>query len=121
MRTNIKTTNLTLTPEISDYLVKRLSALDKFSDTSDDTALADVEIGKTTEHHREGPIHRAEINLQIKGQMYRAVAERETLFEAIDKAKDEIQEELRRTKSKRLQFIRRGGARLKDMLRGFRK
>jgi len=120
MHTNIKTTNIDLTPEISDYVEKRLQALDTFIDTDDTTAMCDVEIGKTTMHHKAGNIFRAEINVHTKGDHFRAVREEETLYAAIDTAKDEMARWLRRHKQKRFRLIKKGGARLKDLMRRFR-
>lgn len=117
IRKNIKTTNIELTPEISDYLDKRLQAVEKLIDPEDTSAMFDVEIGKTTEHHQSGNIFRAEINLHIAGKQMRASAEEETLFNAIDKAEKEMVKELRRYKGKRLRFIRKGGAKLKNLIR----
>src|SRR3990167_10028363 len=52
MRLNVKTTNIQMTPAISGYLDKRLSAFDKFISPNDQSVKCDVEIGKTTRHHR---------------------------------------------------------------------
>ena len=118
MRTNIKATNFELNDSIRDYLDKRLSALNKFIDDVDDSAMCYVEVGKTTEHHRSGDIFRAEINLHIGGSVYRGEHECTDLYSAIDKVKDEVVIELKKSKIKRSSFMRRGGRRLKEMMKG---
>jgi ribosome-associated translation inhibitor RaiA len=47
--------------------------------------------------------------------------EREDLYAAIDGMKDELIETLRSKKHKRIDFIRKSGLKLKNLLRGFRK
>lgn len=121
MRINIKATNLELTSAISDYLRKRVDALDKFVDKNDESAMADVEVGKSTKHHQSGDIFRAEINLHVSGKNLRAVAEKDNLYAAIDQAKDEMVREITSHKAKQRTLLRRGGAKIKDFIRGFYK
>ena len=123
-RTNIviriKSTNLELTPAIEDYTRTKIDMLQKFLKYyagQSGELIFDVEIGKTTEHHRKGDIFRAEINFTAGNTLLRAVAEEADLYAAIDKTKDEMQRELRRNKNKALVAIRKGGAQLKKLLR----
>lgn len=115
---NLKATNMTLTPAITDYLDKRLSALDKFIDNPDSVAL-DVEVGKTTNHHKSGEIFRAELNFHSGKAHMRAVAEKEDLYAAIDEVKDELVRELTQYKSKKRDLVRRGALRVKHFIQGF--
>ena len=90
LKTNIKTTNITLTPAISDYLAKKLEVLEKYPQVSKHEVVAQVEVGKITEHHRSGDIFRAEIHLVGSGLDFYAVSEESDLYAAIDLVKDEI-------------------------------
>ncbi|MCH7530038.1 ribosome-associated translation inhibitor RaiA [Patescibacteria group bacterium] len=117
MHINIKATHITLTPEASEYLDKRLASLEKLVDPNDTSAMADVEVGKTTMHHQSGDVFRAEINIRTAGKQFRAVAEEGTLYSAIDKARDEILREMRRNKQKRLHLLKRSGAKVKEFTR----
>ena len=119
MRTNIKTTNITLTPEISDYLSKRLAGFEKVITHDSEVALVDVEIGRTTKH-QSGDIYRAEINIHIRHKSFRAVKETDDLYTSIDAAKDQMMEELRTNKEKRISLLRRGGTRVKALIKGLR-
>ncbi|MDO8492258.1 MAG: ribosome-associated translation inhibitor RaiA [bacterium] len=119
MTINIKGTAIVLTPEISNYLRKRLEAIEKFLPKEGDAFIADVELGKTTNHHQTGDIFRAEINVHIGGKAFRAVSEKQDLYSAIDDMKDQIGRELASFKGKRLSIIRRSGQRLKNLLRKF--
>ena len=102
---------------ISEYLDKRLLGVEKFLPEGDGF-VADVELGKTTNHHQAGDIFRAEINIHIGGKSFRAVSEQIDLYSAIDDMKAEITRELGSYKEKRLSLIRRGGQKLKNLLRG---
>lgn len=118
MNINIKTTNFTLTPDLKEYFDKKIEALDKVIDLNDSSATCQVELGRTTNHHKSGDIYRAEINIRKDGKHFRAVSEQATLMEAMDEVKDEILRELKSYKSKRTTLVRRGGAAIKMMIKG---
>lgn len=118
MKTTIKATNINLTDNINDYVDKRVSAIEKLIPDNDTSALCAVEVEKTTTHHKSGLIFRAELTLHISGENFRAEASKETLFDAIDHAKDEMVRELRRHKNKKIEKVRRGGAKLKGRIHG---
>ena len=118
MRTNIKVTNITLTPEISEYLEKRLGALEKLVRVKDESAMLDVEIGRTTKHHLSGDIFRAELTLNIGSKNFRASSETGDLYNSIDEAKDEMMDELRSNKERTIHLVRQGGQKIKAMVKG---
>ncbi len=117
MNTNIKTTNITLSASISEYTEKRLNKIAKFLD-DDPATQCDIELAKTTEHHKKGDIFKAEIHIVGSGKNLYATAEREDLYAAIDAVRDEILQELNARREKRISFVRRGGARVKAMVKG---
>ncbi|MES2087510.1 MAG: ribosome-associated translation inhibitor RaiA [Patescibacteria group bacterium] len=119
MKINLKGTGLEITPDVSDYLYKRLGAIEKFLPSEADGYIIDVELGKTTKHHQAGDIFRAEINIHIGGKAFRAVSEQEDLMTAIDDIKDEISRELSSHKGKKMSLVRRSGQRIKNMFRRF--
>lgn len=117
MNLNIKTTNISLRPETKEYLEKKLMMLGNVIDFNQDSVFAQVELGKTTQHHRQGDIFRAEINLKIAGHSFRAVSEKEDLYSAIDEMKDEIGREVKSGKQKSISLFRRGAQKMKKFLR----
>jgi putative sigma-54 modulation protein len=117
MKLNIKTTNISLSSAIQDYLEKKLMMLDKLVDFDNDNVLVQAELGKTTQHHRQGDIFRAEVNLRAEGHNYRAVSEKEDLYAAIDEVKDMLSQEIKSGKEKKQSVVRRGAHKIKDMLR----
>ena len=118
MNYNIKGTDITVTPEIREYLAKKLERFDKFMQAQD-AARADVELSYLV---GEAKVYRAEIMLYEPSlpTPLRAEAEGGVLYEAIDKAAGDIFTELTRGKKKQQHVFRRGAARIKDYIRGFR-
>ncbi|MBI5134159.1 MAG: ribosome-associated translation inhibitor RaiA [Candidatus Taylorbacteria bacterium] len=118
IKRTLKGTSIELTPAIEAAVEKAVKALDKYVDPTDTSALADIEVGKSTNHHRSGEIFRAEINFHSRIGSLRSEAEKEDLYAAIIAAKDEIVEALRSKKAKKIDFVRRSGLKLKNMLKG---
>ena len=116
MKINLKATGIELTPAISNYAEKKVSALERLLDNED--VVAQVEIGKITRHHKSGEVFKAEVHLIGAGLDLYALSEKEDLYAAIDSVKDDIVRELNKTKGKRFALMRRGGQRIKDMMRG---
>jgi|SRR3989344_1578335 len=121
MKISIKTTNITLTPDIKEYLDRKLESLKKFIDAADDTVAVDVELGKSSMHHQTGDVFRAEINVFEGKKSYRAVAEGNDLVSALDGMKDQILHSLRNDKTKKMTLIKKTGSRLKQFIRRFYK
>lgn len=117
MQTTYKGTNYELTGAIQAFAEKKLNALTKFTTDTDHIY---IELGRETEAHHNGRIWRAELNLDKEGTRFRSTATEESLENAIDRAIGDMARELRSAKTKRQGFIKRGGAAVKNMLRGFR-
>lgn len=115
MNINIKGTSITLTPDIRDYVMKKLESVNKFF-AHDSTAMCDIELAKST-GHQKGDIFKAEVHITAKGVDLYASAEESSLFQAIDVVKDEIIGETRSMKSKKLSLLKRSGGKIKDLLR----
>ena len=118
MNINIKTSTITLTPSISDYVEKRFQVAEKFL-ANDTTTKFDLELARTTNHHKHGDIFKAEAHIIAKGENIYASAEEEDLYAAIDKVRDEVMRKLKSLKDKRQSLMRRGGARVKNIIKGF--
>lgn len=119
MKHNIKTLDMVLTPAITSYLEKRIAHLDKFirSDMAE-SIMCYVEVGKTTKHHKNGDFFKTEITIHAAGKTFRAVAEESDLYASIDVATDEMMEELKSFKDKKVSLMRRSGAKLKFIIKG---
>ncbi len=117
MNINIKATAFSLTPAITDYTNKRIDKIERLLE-NDPSVQCDIELGKISSHHNKGDIFKAEIHIVGAGKNMYATAEKEDLYSAIDYVRDEILRELKSGKGKRISLIRRGGARVKNMVKG---
>ncbi len=117
MKINLKATGIELTPEITAYAEKKVSALAKYLRESE-SVIAQVEVGKSTQHHKSGPVFRAEVHLSGPGVDVYAAAEEADLNAAIDVVKDEIAHKLTHEKGKREALYRRGARAVKEMMKG---
>ena|SRR3990167_6281170 len=118
MKINIKATGIELTPAITDYINKKFSSIEKHIDKDHSDVLAQVEVGKSTEHHKSGKIFRAEIHLTGGGLDLYNVREEFDLYAAIDLVKDEMVASLTQTKDKSETLTRRGARIFKGLMKG---
>jgi putative sigma-54 modulation protein len=117
MNTNIKTTNISLTDAIAEYVQKRMEKIEKL--VGDDTSVqCDIELARTTAHHNKGDIFKAEIHIVGSGLNIYQSSEKEDLYAAIDEMRDGVLRELKSQRQKNTSRIRRGGAAVKNMMRG---
>lgn len=86
-----------LTDAIRDYAEEKIQTLEKFFDN---IIKAEIEVGLDSQHHNNGKIYYAEVNLSVPGKVIRVVKESEDLYKAIDKVKDHLKNELESAKEK---------------------
>ena len=113
---NIKATNIELTEELTSLVEQKLAPLEKFLPENETDIKCDVELEKVTEQ-QSGRIYRAEVNLFVKGHTYRAEATEDQMEKAVDSMRDEVKKEIRRSNRKRESLIKRGGRKIKEMMR----
>ena len=113
--THIKASNVELSDQLRGIVEQKLSGLEKFIGNETDVS-CDVELGKTTAS-QSGNIFRAEVNLYLKGKLYRAEATTDQLEKSIDEVPEELYRELERANDKSQTLMKKGGAMLKNMLR----
>ncbi|TAK57139.1 ribosome-associated translation inhibitor RaiA [Patescibacteria group bacterium] len=118
MQITIKATNIELTSAIRDYVNKRFNSVGKFVQKEGTEALCRVEVGKVTNRHKKGEVFSAEARIHVRGKELYVSSEKEDLYVAIDDVKDELIRELQSTKEKKMNMMRRGGAKIKNMLKG---
>lgn len=112
----VKATHIGLTPSIQEYVESRLQFINKFISSEDNISI-EVDLHKTTNHHKQGDIFRAEISSRYKGNYYRSVISAPDLYIAIDQAAEQFQKEFATKKSKRIALLRKGGAFIKKLMR----
>ena len=119
MKINIKATGIELTQAISNYVYKKISSIEKYLDKkSSPNIIAQVEVGRSTRHHKTGNIFRAEVHITGASLDLYAVSEMADLYAAIDVVKDEIVHNIVQLKGKRETLARRGAKMMKRMIKG---
>jgi len=112
---NYKATRVELNPEWQQLLEAKFVSLEKYF--GDETDLkCEVEFEKVAPHEH-GRVFRVEANLWLGGTLYRAEATEEQFEKAIDATRAELNKELRRAHKKHHSLIKRGGRKLKAMMR----
>lgn len=86
MKFSLKAKNLKLTDAIKAAVEKKLETLDKKATRFGESVTGEVEVGKTTKHHKKGEVYRAEIHVRLPGKLVYAEATHEDLYAAIGKA-----------------------------------
>jgi ribosomal subunit interface protein len=114
---NLKGSGVPVTDELRAYIERCLQHPDKFL-AGDSVARADVEVEHSSV--RDGAKYRAEFTVSTSRGLFRASEWGTTLHEALDLATGELTKELRRSKSKRIDVLRRSALKVKEYLRGWR-
>lgn len=118
MQIKIKVTNIELTDAIESYVEEKIKSIEKFAIAhEDESPLVQVEIGKSTNHHRSGEVFRAEANLTVRGKRFFAHSTKDDLYAAIDDLREELVRELTSHKGKERAMFRRGAAMVKNLIR----
>ena len=109
MQTSIKGTNIQILESTREYVDKKLvHAAEKLLVDGHGGVVLDIEVEKTTKHHKHGKIFRAEVNLQLGKNVLRAEALGETLNEAIDLVEGELTREIKKFKERRRSILLKG-------------
>lgn len=112
---NFKITQAEITDNLKDVTENKLRGLEKF--IGEAPAICDVEFERVTNHHQQGNIHRVEVNLEVNGKLFRSEATSDSFEKAIDEVRAELDEEMRRARGKEETMLKKGGRRLKELLR----
>ncbi|MBI4128993.1 MAG: ribosome-associated translation inhibitor RaiA [Parcubacteria group bacterium] len=96
----IRTLHVDLTEALRAYIEEKIGSLGKFLPERNTRSLAEVEVARTTRHHKHGKIFRASVLLAYNGKNIRAEENESDLYAAIDLVKDELQRELNTLKGK---------------------
>ncbi len=96
----IKATNLEMTDALRDYFTEKVEMLDKY--LGDIQVLhCDCEIEKSVGGQNKGEIFRAEVNIEVPGELLRVEKTETDMYKAIDKVKDHLELVIKRYKEKR--------------------
>src|SRR3989344_4791573 len=102
MQINVKARELDLTEPLKKYIDTRIGSLDKYLRRFNESLVrAEVEVARTTQHHRHGEVYYAEVNLTLPGKLLRATHEGGDIRECIDKVKKNLPRESDKNKKKK--------------------
>tara|TARA_B100000508_G_scaffold112391_1_gene90780 strand:+ start:1798 stop:2157 length:360 start_codon:yes stop_codon:yes gene_type:complete len=112
---NYKATNTELNQDLQNLLEAKFTSLEKYIGDETDVK-CEVEFVQTAPQ-QSGDIYKVEVNLWLKGTLYRAEATEDQFEKAVDEVRAELDKELRRANKKHHNLLRQGGRRLKEMMR----
>ncbi len=124
MKINLQGKNFELTDAIKDYILKRVTNLEKLLSTIEKEGgevLVNFEVGKSTKHHKSGIIFHADCLINIKGEEFYSGSDKEDIYQAIDEIKENLFSEIRKNKDYRQTLFKRGASSVKKMLKGLSK
>jgi ribosomal subunit interface protein len=117
MKLTFKITQLENSDAFQAYAEKKLSSLDKLTRRFGESVAGWVELARTTRHHQEGQVFRAEVDLRIPGKILRAESEAADLYAAIDEVQAELFRQLKEHREKLITRFRRSARKVKDFFR----
>jgi ribosomal subunit interface protein len=94
---------------------QKFATLEKYLGDETDIKCA-VEFEKVAPR-QSGKVYRVEANLWVAGALYHAEETSDSFEKAIDEVRDEIDQEMRRANDKKDSLFKRGGRKLKEMMR----
>lgn len=101
MRIEIKGAAI-LTPALKEYVIKKFQQLSRFVKREEQRgeSVLFVEVAKTTNHHKKGPVFYAEATLRLAKNILRAESLSSDVKSAIDQLKGVFKREVLRYKEK---------------------
>ena len=124
MLINLKSTNMELTPAIRDYVIKRVTNLEKLLSKIEEKGgevNVNFEVAKSTNHHKSGDVFHADCLINMKGEKFYSSADEEDMYAAIDRVKENLFREISKNKDRKQTLFRRGAQSVKKMLKGLSK
>ncbi len=124
MKINLQGKNFELTEAIRNYVLKRVTNLEKLLSTMEERggeAVINFEVGKSTKHHKSGIVFHADCLINIKGEGFYSSSDQEDIYQAIDEIRENLYEEIRRYKNSKQTLFYRGARSVKKMLKGLSK
>ena len=124
MNINLQGKNMELTEAIKDYVLKRVTNLEKLLSTIETRGgevMVNFEVGKSTKHHKSGVVFHADCLININGKKFYSSSDKEDLYQTIDEIKESLFNEIRKNKDRRQTLFKRGAASVKKMMKGLSK
>jgi|SRR3989344_3112262 len=121
MQINLQGKNMELTEAIKDYVLKRVTNLEKLLSSIEKDGgevLVNFEVGQSTKRHKSGVIFHSDCLINIKGKEFYSSSDKEDLYSAIDEIKESLFNDIQKNKDRKQTLFRRGAMSIKKMLKG---
>lgn len=106
-----------MTPDTEGLIRSKIASVGKFLErTDEEEVLVEFEVERST-HHRKGDVFHAEGNLTHRGDLFRAQSNKFDIRVAVDDVRKQLEEQIRRARTKKLSLVKRGARMIKKMLR----
>jgi putative sigma-54 modulation protein len=116
MKFIIKSKDIKISEELNSYIEKRIGKLEKFlEDINSELIEATVEFEKIIGRQKKGEIFEGHINLQFPSKFFRTEVQGDNFFSMIDDAKEELEDEIRKYKTKKETMYKRGARSIKKL------
>ncbi len=122
MKIIIRTKNLDLTEGLQNLIEEKIGSLKKFVDVlkreEEKKTLAEafVEVEKETRHHKKGKIFKASAMILLPGRKILAEVRGDDLVGTVVKIKDELQQEIKKYKFRKIDKNRRQQRKTKEKI-----
>jgi putative sigma-54 modulation protein len=96
MQITIKTKDLDLTEPLKQYIEDKIGGLEKFLEKLEEQGelLCEIEVSRTSKHHKKGDVFYAEAILGLPGRRIRATDQEFDARVAIDRVRDVLQRQI---------------------------
>lgn len=116
MQTNIKATELVITPALKVYIGQKMAVIERLLKRFDASGQPElwVEVARTTRHHHRGEVFMAEATLRLPGKILRAKQESDNIRAAVDEVQSKLRLEIEKYKTQKVDRARKMGVRQKS-------
>jgi putative sigma-54 modulation protein len=124
MQINLQGKNLEVTEAIEDYVLKRVTNLEKLLsgiEKRQGEIIANFEVAKNTNHHKGERVFHADCLIRVDGREYYSSVDADDLYAAIDEVKQTLFNDIGKSKDRRQTLFKRGAASVKKMMKGLSK
>ena len=123
MEIKIFTKDLDSSESLNNYIKSKIEDIERHLGKSDgdEKRYCDFRIGKVASSSNKGKNFFAEATIVTSKKNFGARVEAESVNEAVDKLKDELALKIRKYKGKKESLVKKGGRKIKNLLRGLMK
>ena len=117
MNIQIRFVDIDKDEKLSDYAKQKVTeVLKKFSKnfTKQQSILAVIELSKTSEHHQQGAMYKAGLNVEGFQELIHVEAVTDDFYKSVDQLRDRLQEVIANQKSKQASLARKFGSQFKN-------